>query len=69
MTGPGKTSIIVAIANLLFLLTGIIPYQQQHQQQFHYFNTAEAGEGECIDYDQTENAIAINCDASFQDVV
>ena len=69
MTGLGKTSIIVATANLLFLLTGIIPYQQQHQQQFHYFNTAEAGEGECIDYDQTENIIAINCNASFLDVV
>src|ERR687898_670478 len=69
MTGLGKTSIIVATANLLFLLTGIIPYQQQHQQQFHYFNTAEAGEGECIDYESTENTIAINCNASFLDVV
>src|SRR5918995_7266408 len=69
MTGLGKTSIIVATANLLFLLTGIIPYQQQHQQQFHYFNTAEAGEGECIDYESTENTITINCNASFLDVV
>jgi hypothetical protein len=66
MTGLGKIPIIVAnIANLLFLLIGIMPYQQQ----LHYFNTAEAGEAECIDYDSTENTITINCNASFLDVV
>src|SRR5215211_4137863 len=65
----GKTSIIIATAtSLLFLLTGILPYQQQ---QPHYFNTAEAGGegGACIDYDQSENTITINCNASFLDVV
>src|SRR5215207_9560121 len=67
MTGLGKIPIIVATAaNLLFLLIGVIPHQQQH---LHYLNTAEAGEAECIDYDQTENTITINCDASFLDVV
>ena len=54
-----------AVILLLFLLTIIIPYGQQwHGLGF----TAEAGEGECIDYDQTENTITINCDASFLDV-
>src|ERR687891_1211428 len=68
MTRLGKTSIIAATANnlLLFLLTGVILYDEQH---LHYFNLAEAGEVECIDYDSTENTIAINCDASFLDVV
>jgi parallel beta-helix repeat protein len=70
MTHLGKKTPIIAAsaANLLFLLTGVIPYDQH--QQLHYFNTAEAGvEAECIDYDQTENTITINCDASFLDVV
>src|ERR687896_2182815 len=68
MTRLGKTSIIAATANnlLLFLLTGVILYDEQH---LHYFNLAEAGEVECIDYDSTENTITINCDASFLDVV
>jgi parallel beta-helix repeat protein len=67
MTRLGKTSIIAATANLLlFLLTGVMPYDQQ---QLHYFNLAEAGETECIDYDSAENTIAINCDSSFLDVV
>src|SRR5215211_2736429 len=71
----GRTFIIIATAtSLLFLLTGIIPYQQQQQQQLlqqlHYFNTVEAGrEGECIDYDQSENTITINYNTSFLDVV
>ena len=39
-------------------------------QQPHYFNTAEAGEGgPSIDYEEAENTIAINCNASFLDVV
>src|SRR5215216_5635717 len=62
-----KTSLIAATANLLlFLLTGMMLYDQQH---LHYFNLAEAGEVECIDYDQEENTISINCNASFLDVV
>jgi len=70
MTCLGKTCIIVVTAaNLLFLLTDIMPYQQLLQQP-HYFNTAEAGEGgTCIDYEGAENTITINCDASFLDVV
>src|SRR5918999_6594242 len=68
MTRLGKTSIIAATANnlLLFLLTGVILYDEQH---LHYFNLAEAEEVECIDYDSTEKTIAINCDGSFLDVV
>jgi parallel beta-helix repeat protein len=59
-----KDSITVAGAILLFLITGIIPYEQQHLRF-----TAEAGGGACIDYDAAENTIAINCNASFLDVV
>jgi parallel beta-helix repeat protein len=53
-------------AVLLFLLIDLIFYQQPHHLPF----TAEAGEGgPCIDYDAAENSIAINCNASFLDVV
>jgi parallel beta-helix repeat protein len=70
MTSLGKKSITVAAAVifiLLSLITNIIPYwQQPHHLPF----TAEAGEGgPCIDYDAAENSIAINCNASFLDVV
>ena len=59
----------VAIATTIFIgsVTGLMLPQQQ--QQLHYFNTAEGGEVECIDYDSTENTIAINCNSSFLDVV
>src|SRR5215217_1591497 len=63
-----KNSIPVtaACAFLLFLLIDLIFYQQPHHPPF----TAEAGEGgACIDYDQSENTITINCSASFLDVV
>jgi mannuronan 5-epimerase len=68
MTCLKKKSLNVAAAVilLLFLLTIIIPYGQQWH---HLGFTAEAGEGECIDYDQSENTITINCNASFLDVV
>jgi poly(beta-D-mannuronate) C5 epimerase len=51
---------------LLFLLTGLIPYEQQ----LHRF-TAEAGRevDACIDYNQTENTITITCNASFLAIV
>jgi mannuronan 5-epimerase len=62
-----KNSITVATTIFLAYVTGLILPQQQ--QQLHYFSTVEAGEAECIDYDSTENTIAINCDASFLDVV
>ena len=70
MTSLGKKSITVAAAVifiLLSLITNIIPYWQQPH---HLPVTAEAGEGgPCIDYDAAENSIAIDCNASFQDVV
>src|SRR5215203_3375145 len=58
---------LAAAILLLFLMGGVIPYPDQ--QQLRYFNAAEAGEGGCIDYDEGENTIAINCNASFVDVV
>jgi uncharacterized membrane protein YvbJ len=70
MTSLEKKSITVAAAVilLLLLLTIIIPYGQQQWHNLRF--TAEAGEGgPCIDYDQSENTITINCDASFLDVV
>jgi poly(beta-D-mannuronate) C5 epimerase len=70
MTRLEKKSLNVAAAVilLLFLLTIIMPYGQQ---QWHHLRfTAEGGEGgPCIDYDQSENTITINCNASFLDVV
>ncbi len=64
-----QNSIAVTITIFLASVTGLILLSQQQQQQLHYFSTVEAGEAECIDYDSTENTIAINCDASFLDVV
>src|SRR5215213_6896903 len=61
-----KNSIIIAAGLLLFLITGLTPYQQE---QLHHF-TAYAGEGgACIDHDQSENTIIISCDSSFRDAV
>jgi mannuronan 5-epimerase len=63
-----KNSIAVVVSVFLPSVAGLPILPQQ--QQYHYFNTAEAGEMECIDYDDSiENTIAINCDASFLDVV
>ena len=59
-----KNSITVVDAILLFFIVGIISCEQHHLRF-----AAEAGEGTCIDYDSTENTIAINCDASFLDPV
>jgi parallel beta-helix repeat protein len=51
-------------AILLFLLTGLISFEQ------HYIRfTAEAGVDACIDFDQTENTIKVNCNASFLNIV
>ena len=59
MTILGRNSVTIGAAILLlFLIAAAISYWQQ---QFHYFNAAEAGEG--------ENTIAVNCNASFLDVV
>jgi hypothetical protein len=68
-TSFGKKYIAIATAVILlpFLITSIIPYEQQ-QQRLRF--TAEAGGGGvCIDYDRSENTIAINCNSSFLDVV
>jgi parallel beta-helix repeat protein len=54
---------ISAIGVLLFLFTELISYEK------HVSFTAEAGELACIDYDESENTITVNCNASFLDVV
>src|SRR5215217_673631 len=58
---------LAAAILLLFLMRGVIPYPDQ--QPSRYFNAAEAGEGECIDYESSDNTITINCNSSFLDVV
>src|SRR5215216_5951426 len=67
MTSLDKKSITVAAAVILIflsLITSIMPYgQEPHHLRF----SAEGGA--CIDYDQSENTIAIDCNASFLDVV
>jgi mannuronan 5-epimerase len=54
---------VAATGILLFLFTGLISYEQ------NVSFTAEAGEIACIDYDESENTISVNCNASFLDVV
>jgi mannuronan 5-epimerase len=71
MTSIGKNSITVGagvILLLLFLITSIIPYEQNHIR-FTAEAGTEEGEGGCIDYERSENTITIDCDASFLDVV
>src|SRR5215204_2379919 len=67
MASFDKKSITIAAAVILIflsLITNIMPYgQEPHHLRF----TAEGGP--CIDYDQSENTISINCNASFLDVV
>ena len=68
MVKLNKTSInVAAVTLLLLLLTGLLllPYHEQHPHRF----TAEAGELACIDYDEGQNTIVINCNSSFSDVV
>jgi parallel beta-helix repeat protein len=60
-----KNSITGATAILLFIITGLIPYEHQHHHHLRF--TAEGGE--CIDYEASENTITIECNASFLDVV
>jgi mannuronan 5-epimerase len=59
------STIATAVTLLLFLITNIIPYGQELGHHLRF--TAEGGA--CIDYDQSENTISINCNASFRDVV
>jgi parallel beta-helix repeat protein len=61
-----KNSITGATAILLFIITGLIPYEHHHHHH-HLRFTAEGGE--CIDYEASENTITIECNASFLDVV
>ena len=65
MVNLNKNSInVAAVTLLLLLLTGLLPYHEQHPHHF----SAEAGELACIDYDEGQNTITINCSASFSDV-
>src|SRR5215212_367744 len=54
---------VAATGILLFLFTGLISYEQNGSF------TAEAGELACIDYDESENTITVNCNTSFLSVV
>lgn len=63
MTNLGKNATTFS-AILLFLLTGLISFEQHHIRF-----TAEAGVDACIDFDQTENTIKVNCNASFLNIV
>src|SRR5215218_2290292 len=60
MTNLCKNSTTLTTAILLLLLIGLISYGQQHLRF-----AAEAGEGVCTEYDQTENTINVNCNSSF----
>jgi mannuronan 5-epimerase len=62
-----SVNVATAILHLLLIgLTGLTSFEYQHQQ-FPF--TAEAGELACIDYDESENTIRVNCNTSFLDVV
>src|ERR687894_631645 len=54
---------VTATAVLLFLFSELIPHEQRVSFK------AEAGELACIDYDESENTISINCNSSFLSVV
>ena len=64
MTNLCNNSTTLTTAILLLLLIGLISYGQQHLRF-----AAEAGEGVCTEYDQTENTLNVNCNFSFPDVV
>jgi poly(beta-D-mannuronate) C5 epimerase len=66
MANLGKNSITtVAIVISLFLLTGLALYHYPPRVPV----IAQTGELACIDYDESENTIIVNCNASFSDVV
>src|ERR687896_666825 len=64
MTNLSKNSTTLTTAILLFLLVGLMSYEQQQHLRF----AAEAGEAFCTEYDQTENTITVNCTSSFSNV-
>src|SRR5215213_2612936 len=63
ITSYKKIINVTATSILLFLFTGLMSYEQNGSF------TAEAGELACIDYDESENTITVNCNASFLSVV
>ena len=63
MTNLSKNSTTLTTAILLFLLIGLMSYGQEHLRF-----AADAGEGFCTEYDQTENTIIVSCNSSFSDV-
>src|SRR5215211_7502539 len=63
ITSYKKIINVTATGILLFLFTGLLSYEQNGSF------TAEAGELACIDYDESENTITVNCNASFLSVV
>ena len=63
MTNLSKNSTTLTTAIFLFLLIGLMSYGQEHLRF-----AADAGEGFCTEYDQTENTIIVSCNSSFSDV-
>jgi mannuronan 5-epimerase len=53
---------------LLFLLTGLILYEQHYHLLIFTAEAGDGGEDTCIDYERAENTITIECNASFRDV-
>ena len=63
MTNLSKNSTTLTTAILLFVLIGQMSYGQEHLRF-----AADAVEGFCTEYDQTENTITLSCNSSFSDV-
>jgi parallel beta-helix repeat protein len=63
ITSCKKITNVAATGVLLFLFSELIPIEQLVSFR------AEAGELACIDYDESENTISINCNASFLSLV
>jgi mannuronan 5-epimerase len=63
ITSCKKITNVAATGVLLFLFNELIPIEQLVSFR------AEAGELACIDYDESENTISINCNASFLSLV
>jgi parallel beta-helix repeat protein len=63
ITSCKKITNVAATCVLLFLFSELLPHEQRVSFK------AEAGELACIDYDESENTISINCNASFLSLV
>ena len=63
ITSYKKITNVAATCVLLFIFSELLPHEQRVSFK------AEAGELACIDYDESENTISINCNASFLSVV